>query len=288
VPMKRLLPSVLLLSFGTAYSQNIIIDSAWNSANAVGAAHNSHPCDVESTCTDEVRAIVHTYERELLALFAAKPECSGVSINTRRATNEREVVRGSEWWNLMVVISDIHEKTHWALCRNTRGLDGKAIAPTVESDGTGSKKEDIVNRVCVITKYVGTAYPPPGSAVNASAGAATSPPQYPSAIDTGTEKVPMFNNQITPHLRVERISGEQDFERRREINEAALTMWIQVLAWLTVVLALIAGVQAYMFIRQLKVTQKALRDSKEAADAAKASAEAAKTSADALRNMDRA
>jgi hypothetical protein len=105
----------------------------------------------------------------------------------------------------------------------------------------------------------------------------------------GTEQAPVFlKGDVTTHPILERTDGERESEARKEENDAALTYWTKVLAWFTIALAAIAGVQAYLFIRQLKVTQRALEDSRDAANAAKVSADAAKASADALPKIERA
>ena len=114
-------------------------------------------------------------------------------------------------------------------------------------------------------------------------------PPLPPAMERGTEQQPMFvRGDVSTHPVLQKTIEERETERRKEENDAALTLWTKVLAWLTFILALIAGIQAYLFVRQLKVTQRALDDSKEAANAAQLSADAAKASADALPKIERA
>jgi hypothetical protein len=111
----------------------------------------------------------------------------------------------------------------------------------------------------------------------------------PVAEQRGTEQAPVFlKGDLTTHPVLEKTDAERETERRKVENDAALTYWTKVLGLFTIALAVVAGVQAYLFIRQLKVTQRALEDSRDAANAAKVSADAAKASADALPKIERA
>lgn len=103
---------------------------------------------------------------------------------------------------------------------------------------------------------------------------ATAPPPLLVQDDRGTDKSPIaVKGNVTTSLpppTAEQIQAEKA-KAQDDHNLAVGTVW---LAGLTAVLAFIAVAQLYLFLRQLKLSEKAARDAETAANAAKASADA--------------
>jgi hypothetical protein len=102
----------------------------------------------------------------------------------------------------------------------------------------------------------------------------TAPPPPPVQDDRGTDKSPIaVKGNVTatlPPPTAEQIQAEN----AKAADDHNLAVATDYLAGLTAVLALIAVVQLYLFLRQLKLSEKAARDAETAANAAKASADA--------------
>jgi hypothetical protein len=118
-------------------------------------------------------------------------------------------------------------------------------------------------------------------AVASAAYGVTTHPKYvaapippPVQDDRGTDKSPIaVKGNVTttlPPPAAEQIQAEKA-KAEDDHNLAVATDW---LAGLTALLAMVAVFQLYLFLRQLKLTEKAARDAETAASAAKASADA--------------
>jgi hypothetical protein len=97
-----------------------------------------------------------------------------------------------------------------------------------------------------------------------------------AAGDTKSRKNPLFTVEVvTPNLSPSSIEQASKEREQKSSNDWWLVEWTGVIALFTVVLSLVAGVQAAFFWRQLGIMSQGLTDTKAAADAAAEAAKAA-------------
>jgi hypothetical protein len=102
----------------------------------------------------------------------------------------------------------------------------------------------------------------------------TAPVPPPIQDDRGTDKSPIaVKGNVTATLPPP-TAEEIQAEKAKTTDDHNLAVATDYLAGLTAVLAIIAGVQIWLFLRQLKLSERAARDAETAANAAKASADA--------------
>ena len=102
--------------------------------------------------------------------------------------------------------------------------------------------------------------------------------EKPAYNPTGTDKQPFVVKSLEAEKTPERTYQERPEREEKAANERSLIVWTMVLAGATIVLALLAGGQIWMFWVQLGLIRKSLIDTKGAADAAKQSADATERS----------
>lgn len=94
----------------------------------------------------------------------------------------------------------------------------------------------------------------------------------------GTDKPPLVVKSLEAKKTRERTEQERPERDEKAANERSLIAWTIVLACATIVLALLAGGQIYLFWWQLRIISESLADTKVAADAARKSADATERS----------
>ena len=102
--------------------------------------------------------------------------------------------------------------------------------------------------------------------------------EKPAYNPTGTDKQPFVVKSLEAEKTPERTEQERPEREEKAANERSLIIWTIVLASATIVLALLAGGQIWMFWVQLGLIRKSLIDTKGAADAALETAKSLKLS----------
>jgi len=102
----------------------------------------------------------------------------------------------------------------------------------------------------------------------------------------GTERAPLVIKGLPPAEKTKAESDREAKEREEKAaNERSMVTYSGTVALFTVLLFLIAGIQAAMFAVQLSFMKRSLRESETAASAAKSSADAAVKTADLARDQ---
>lgn len=107
--------------------------------------------------------------------------------------------------------------------------------------------------------------------------------QQPATDQRGTDEVPLTVKVLPPEKSPDERAREQRERDEKASHERWLTNWTGVLAIFTVLLAVVAGIQAGFFWVQLKLMRVGVDDAKKAAEAAGESAQATKASVELAR-----